>query len=102
MTRIVVFTVQCKSIEPANTNIRNATHTPGSARSNIAERTTPHNAKACRQMEASNNADSATLSMKNKTKQLHQLAHLHARVLVGAFRLGIPGTTKSIQISIFN
>ena len=82
MTRIVVFTVQCKSIEPANTNIRNATHTPGSARSNIAERTTPHNAKACRQMEASNNADSATLSMKNKTKQLRQLAHMYTRVLV--------------------
>ena len=129
MTRIVVFTVQCKSIEPANTNIRNATHTPGSARSNIAERTTPHNAKACRQMEASNNADSATLSMKNKTKQLRQLAHMHTRVLVlvlvqgnakakanfasdlpldtvrdlvGAFRLAIPGTTKFIQISIFN
>jgi hypothetical protein len=62
-------TVQCKSIEPANTNIHSTTHTPSRLqRTNITERTTPHNAKACRQMEASSNADSASLGMKIKPK----------------------------------
>jgi hypothetical protein len=52
-------------------------HAPASARSNIAERNTPRTAKACRQMEASNNAGSAALGMKKPTR-----LPPHARFLV--------------------
>lgn len=59
-------------------------HAHASAKSNIVEHTTPRIAKAYGQTKASNNADSAVLGMKNKTKQLGQFAHpcKHASVLV--------------------
>ena len=54
-------------------------YAPTTARSNIAGRTTPHNAKARRQMVAYNNAGSSALGMKNNTRQLGKWAHKHGR-----------------------
>jgi hypothetical protein len=72
-----MHTVQCKSIEPANTNIHSATHAPSrQARTNITRCTTPHIAKACRQMEASSNANSASLGTKNQTRIVYRVATL--------------------------
>lgn len=54
-------------------------YAPTTARSNIAGRTTPHNAKARRQMVAYNNAGSSALGMKNNTRQQGKWAHKHGQ-----------------------